>query len=157
MGIGKLPALIPRGDEAVFSDNHCEIDRVFSNFSRGVSGLGRAWTGALRPAMDVRDVGEAIEVSVELPGLADADVDVSVTDRLLKVSGEKKSGHERKEADCPVMERCYGRFSRSLTLSFAPDPEKIAAAFDRGVLTVTVPRPPEAASNGRMIRVKATA
>jgi HSP20 family protein len=127
MEIGKLPTLLPRDDDGVFSDLHREIDRVFSSFSHGFPVLGRAWTGTLRPIMDVKDTAKSIEVSVELPGLAEADVDVSVTDRLLKVSGEKKTEDERKEADYHVMERSYGKFSRSMTLPFAPPPEEATA------------------------------
>jgi HSP20 family protein len=157
MEIGKFPTLLPRDDDGVFSDLHREIDRVFSSFSHGFPVLGRAWTGTLRPIMDVKDTAKSIEVSVELPGLAEADVDVSVTDRLLKVSGEKKTEDERKEADYHVMERSYGKFSRSMTLPFAPDPEKVEAKFDKGVLTISVPKPPEEATATKKIEVKAKA
>ena len=104
--------------------------------------------------MDVKDTAKAVEVSVELPGLAESDVDVSVTDRLLKISGEKKTEDERKEADYHVMERSYGKFTRSMTLPFAPDPDKIEAKFDKGVLTVSVPKPPEEATGTKKIEVK---
>ena len=157
MEIGKLPTLLPRDDDGVFSDLHREIDRVFSSFSHGFPVLGRAWTGTLRPIMDVKDTAKAIEVTVELPGLAEADVDVSVTDRLLKISGEKKTEEERKETDYHVMERSYGKFSRSLTLPYAPDPDKVEAKFDRGVLTVSLPKPPEEATATKKIPVKAKA
>jgi HSP20 family protein len=157
MEIGKLPTLLPRDDDGIFSDLHREIDRVFSNFSHGFPGFARTWTGAMRPIMDVKDAGETLEVSVELPGLAESDVDVSVTDRLLKISGEKKSEEERKESDYHVMERSYGKFSRSMTLPFAPEADKISAKFDKGVLTVSVPKPPEEASATKKIEVKASA
>ncbi len=107
--------------------------------------------------MDIKDAGKALEVSVELPGLAEADVDVSVTDCLLKISGEKKTEEERKDTDFHVMERSYGKFSRSLTLPYAPDPDKIEAKFDKGVLTISVPKPPEEVTQTKKISVKATA
>lgn len=154
MELSKLPTLLPRDDDGVFSDLHREIDRVFSSFYHGFPMLGRAWTGTLRPIMDVKDTAKAFEISVELPGLAEADVDVSVTDRLLKISGEKKTEDERKEADYHVMERSYGKFTRSMTLPFAPDPDKIEAKFDKGVLTVSVPKPPEEATGTKKIEVK---
>ena len=157
MEISKLPTLLPRDDDGIFPDLQREIDRVFSSFSHGFPRLGRAWTGTLRPIMDVKDAEKTIEVLVELPGLAQADVDVSVTDRLLKISGEKKTEDERKEADYHVMERSYGKFSRSLTLPYAPDPDKIEAKFEKGVLTVSVPKPPEEATHTKKIPVKATA
>jgi HSP20 family protein len=157
MEIGKLPTLLPRDDDGMFLDLHREIDRVFSTFSHGFPMLGRAWSSTLRPIMDIKDAGKALEVSVELPGLAEADVDVSVTDRLLKISGEKKTEEERKETDFHVMERSYGKFSRSLTLPYAPDPDKIEAKFDKGVLTISVPKPPEEVTQTKKISVKATA
>ena len=152
---GKLPTA-PRGDgDTVFSALHREIDRVFSEFNRGFPKLPEFWGGALRPSMDVKDTGTAIEVSVELPGLSEKDVDVSVTERVLTVSGEKKSEKERKEADYHMMERSYGKFSRSVTLPFAPDAGKVEAKFTSGVLTVTVAKPPEAKSAVKKIAVKA--
>jgi HSP20 family protein len=55
------------------------------------------------------------------------------------------------------MERSYGKFSRSMTLPFAPDPEKVEAKFDKGVLTISVPKPPEEATATKKIEVKAKA
>jgi len=157
MELGKLPTLLPRDDDGVFTDLHREIDRVFSNFTQGFPRLGAAFGGMLRPSMDVKDAGKTLEVTLELPGMAESDVDVSVTDRMLKVSGEKKTEAERKDTDYHVMERSYGKFSRSLTLPFVPDPKKMEAKFDKGVLTITVAKPPEAAEKTRKIPVKAKA
>lgn len=151
----KLPTPARGDGDNIFSALHREIDRVFSEFNRGFPKLPEFWGGTLRPSMDVKDTGTAIEVSVELPGLTEKDVDVSVTERVLTVSGEKKSEKERKEDDYHVMERSYGKFSRSVTLPFAPDEKKVEAKFANGVLTVTVAKPPEATSAVKKIKVKA--
>ncbi len=152
---GKLPTRTGGDGNGMFSALHREIDRVFTDFTRGFPMLSEHWTGALRPSMDVKDTGDAVEVSVELPGLSEKDVDVSVTDRVLTVSGEKKSEKERDEDDYHVMERSYGKFSRSVTLPFAPDAGKVDAKFASGVLTVTVAKPPEAKAAAKKITVKA--
>jgi HSP20 family protein len=153
METSKLPSLFSREDTGIFSDLQREIDRAFSNFTKGFPMLGQAWGGMLRPSMDVKDAGKTMEVSVELPGLAEADVEVSVTDRTLKISGEKKTEEERKEADYHMMERSYGKFSRSITLPFAPDPKKVSAKFEKGVLTVSVTKPKEAVAETKKIPV----
>ncbi len=152
---GKLTTPARSDGDNMFSALHREIDRVFSDFNRGFPKLPEFWGGALRPSMDVKDTGAAIEVSVELPGLSEKDVDVSVAERVLTVSGEKKSQTERKDVDYHMMERSYGKFSRSVTLPFAPDAGKIEAKFANGVLTVTVAKPPEAKSTVKKIAVKA--
>jgi HSP20 family protein len=152
-----LPSL--RGGEP-FSALHREIDRVFSEFARsmpklGEPWLGEAWEGALKPSMDVKETDKAVEVTVELPGLSEKDVEVSVSDRVLTISGEKKTEEERKGENYHVMERCYGRFSRSVTLPFEPDSNKVEASFAKGVLTITLPKPPEVAAKSKKIAVKA--
>lgn len=147
-----LPSLTGREP---FSALHREIDRVFNEFTRAMPKLGEAWESALKPSMDVKETDKAVEVTVELPGLSENEVDVSVTDRVLTVSGEKKTEEERKEENYHVMERSYGRFSRSITLPFEPDPAKVEASFSKGVLTITLPKPPEAAAKTRKIAVKA--
>ena len=152
---GKLPTPAKGAGDNMFSALHREIDRVFSEFNRGFPKLPELWGGALKPSMDVKDTDTAIEVSVELPGLSEKDVDVSVTERVLTVSGEKKSETERKDENYHVMERSYGKFSRSVTLPFAPDAKKVEAKFANGVLTVTVAKPPEAKSAAKKITVKA--
>jgi HSP20 family protein len=154
MELGKLPTLTRGDGDGMFTALHREIDRVFSDFTRGFPKLPEPWGGALRPSMDVKDAGASLEITLELPGLREKDVDVSVTDRVLTVSGEKKSEAERKEADYHVMERSYGKFARSLTLPFAPDARKIEAKFANGVLTISVAKPPEEKSAAKKIAVK---
>lgn len=152
-----LPSLTSREP---FSALQREIDRVFNEFTRamptvGEPWLGEAWEGALKPSMDVKETDKAIEVAVELPGMTEKDVEVSVSDRVLTISGEKKTEEERKEENYHVMERRYGRFSRSFTLPFEPDPKKIEASFSKGVLKVTVEKPAEVAAKTKKIPVKA--
>ena len=120
-----------------------EFDDLMRDFSRQ---LPVAFTGAERvslPALDIAETKEAVEVTAELPGVADADVNVTVEGHALVIAGEKKSEKETKEKTWHVVERSFGSFRRIVPLTFAPDPAKVRAVFDKGVLHVTVDKPAE--------------
>lgn len=96
-------------------------------------------------ALDVSETPEAVEISTELPGVAEGDVHLSVEGQAVVISGEKKSestGEDKKKA-WHVVERSYGAFRRVVPLNFTPDASKIEAAFDKGVLHVKIGKPPE--------------
>ncbi len=149
-----LPITKDSSQERPFSALHREIDRVFNDFSRGFPVFGRHAAGVQTPKMDVKDVDGEIEVTVELPGMSEKDFEVSVECDRLTVSGEKKSESKREEDDYRIMERSYGKFTRSVTLQFEPDPDKVKARFDKGVLTLVLPKPPEQAAKAKKIVVK---
>ena len=107
-----------------------------------------------RPAIDVKETETGLTVTAELPGLSEQDVELSVDGDLLTIKGEKKSESTKDEKGWHVQERSYGAFVRSLHLPFAPKPDDVAAAFAKGVLTVTVPKPPEAAKPTSRIEIK---
>ena len=138
---------------------HREIDRVFDDFRQTPwLGFGRPNGGSrFAPLMDVAETDKAIEIKAELPGMSEADVDVSVVDNILSVKGEKKSETEKKDADYHMLERSHGAFTRSLTLPFEVDPDKVEARFDKGVLTITLPKPAEVAAKTRKIKIQSAA
>jgi HSP20 family protein len=107
-----------------------------------------------RPAIDVKETETGLTVTAELPGMSEQDVELSVEDDLLTIKGEKKSETTKDEKGWHVQERSYGAFVRTLQLPFAPKPEDVTAEFAKGVLTVTVPRPPEAAKPASRIAIK---
>lgn len=154
MDTEKLPATKGLSQESPFSTLHREIDRVFSDFSRGFPMLSHRLTGALSPSMDVKDAGDALEVTVELPGLSEKDFDVSIEEKTLSITGEKKTEKKRDQDDYRVMERSYGKFARSITLPFEPDADKVKASYEQGVLTLSLPKPPEEAKKVKKIAVK---
>ncbi len=155
--------LLPKlwGDEKgsdIFSALHKEIDRVFDDFH----GRG-SWpftaiagdNGKVTPRMDVKETDAALEVTAELPGVEEEDIDVSLTDEMLTVKGEKKSETEREEKDLRVVERSYGSFERSVRLPCAVKADEVDAQFKNGVLKITLPKSPEAAAKTKKIAVKA--
>jgi HSP20 family protein len=107
-----------------------------------------------RPAIDVKETETGLTVTAELPGMSEQDVELSVDDDVLTIKGEKKSESAKDEKGWHVQERSYGAFVRSLQLPFAPKPDEVKAEFAKGVLTVTVPKPPEAAKPASRIEIK---
>ena len=115
----------------------------------GRSGARHAWA----PPMDVRETDDAFEVAVDLPGLEPGDVSVTFEDGVLTISGKREVSTERSDETYHRIERSYGSFARSIRLPRTADGEKIEASFDKGVLTVTVPKAEVA--KPRTIEVKA--
>ena len=117
-----------------------EIDSIFDNFfgSHGVSRSTKnsAWT----PLVDVVDSDDHVEFHAEVPGLSEDDVQVSVTENVLTIKGEKKSESEDKNAGYRLVERSYGQFQRSFSLPKNLRTEDIDASFKRGVLIISVPK-----------------
>ncbi len=135
-----------------FTSLQREIDSLFDDFARGFPGFG---SQELMPAMDVTETDNEIEVTAELPGLEEKDVQINVADNVLTIRGEKKSGTEEKNKDYRLVERSYGSFYRTIELPAGVDPDKITAHISKGVLRVTVPKP--APAQVKKIAVKAAA
>jgi HSP20 family protein len=135
-----------------------ELDRAFDRFSGSSSRLrhavGEEITGELIPSLDVRESPREVVVKVELPGVRAEDVNVSIRDHLLVVKGEKSSEREAEEGDYHVTERSYGGFHRALNVPDSVDVDKIGAKLSGGVLTVTLPKKPEAVGASREIPVE---
>ncbi|ADZ71925.1 Hsp20/alpha crystallin family protein [Polymorphum gilvum] len=129
-----------------------EMNRLFGEVQKKLPDV--EWFGAGFPAIDVTETEAGLELTAELPGVAEKDIDISVSDRLLTIKGEKRAEKEIKEEDRHVTERSYGSFRRAMTLPFAPDPDKVEAHMDNGVLTVHLPKPVEAQEQTRKIEVK---
>jgi HSP20 family protein len=105
------------------------------------SGTQRA--SSLVPAMDAYRTEEGLVLKLELPGVAPDQVEINYDRGVLTITGERSSQDETKGDNYLRRERSVGRFSRSITLSDAVDPSKIAARFEHGVLELKVPTAPE--------------
>jgi HSP20 family protein len=112
------------------------VNRLFD--SGGPAGSTR-WV----PPMDLVEVDDHFVVRADLPGLREDDVAIEVQDGTLTISGERSAEHERAERGWFRVERSFGSFSRSLTLPDGVDPDGVSADFERGVLTVRIPKPEE--------------
>lgn len=136
-----------------------EVDRVFDDFARGFGGL-RPFANGWRSTMPVIDVAESdndVTITAELPGLDEKDFEVTLSGDLLTIKGEKKSAHDEKggNGESYYAERHYGAFSRAVRLPFDTKDEQVDAKYDKGILTVRVPKPADLQKPVRRIEVKA--
>jgi HSP20 family protein len=109
-----------------------ELNRLFAP-----AAAQRRWL----PAMDLAETADHFVLTADLPGLSEGDVKIEVEDRVLSISGERKSASEETKAGYRRVERAFGSFRRTLTLPEGVDGEAITAAFDKGVLEITIPKP----------------
>jgi len=144
-----------------------EVDRLFEDFQLGTwrSPFGRGafdvqpfWRGDLwsrAPAVDIIDKENAYELSAELPGTDENNIDVKFANGTLTIKGEKRDEREeKKKKNFYLAERRYGSFQRSFNVPEGVDAERIEASFKNGVLTVTLPKTPQARRNEKKIPVK---
>jgi HSP20 family protein len=110
--------------------------------------------GAGAPAINVAETNDAFEVTAELPGVDEKDINVSLDDNQLVISGEKKAESTKEEKDWHVEERSYGSFYRSMFLPFEPEEGAVEAHFDKGVLHLTIKKPAKAVKTTKTINVK---
>ena len=123
---------------ATFRD---EVNRLFDfSWPSRDSGLFSNWS----PALDVFDDKDNLVVKAELPGLKKDEIDLSLHDGVLTISGERKHEREQKEGGTFRSERFFGKFQRSVTLPTAVDANKVNASYKDGVLTVELPKAEEA-------------
>jgi HSP20 family protein len=132
-----------------------EVQKTFEDFSRR-SPLAGLSSEMLAPRIDIAESKDAINLTAELPGVDEKDVDVTLADGVLTIRGEKKAERDEKDKDknWHVVERSYGSFSRTISLPFDPDSAKVEAKFDKGVLHVHLPKPAEVAKKQQKIEIK---
>jgi len=157
------PAATKASQEPIALFRH-EMDRLFDNFFNGFGSFGTAlagngkdvWTG-LGPALDVKDTDKELVITAELPGVDEKDFDVTLVGDLLTIKGEKKHEHEEKNGEREYIERSYGAFSRTVRLPFEAGDQDVEAKFDKGVLTLTIPKPATLVESVKHITVKKAA
>ena len=132
-------------------DLHRQMNRLFDDLfdQDGDSGF-YARAGIAAPAMDLHQDDKQVEITAELPGVKEEDIDITIDDGVLTLRGEKKSTREDKESG--YRERSYGSFERRLTLPSNIDEDNCSADFKDGVLTITLPKSEDKA-RGRKIQL----
>ena len=141
-----------RGEEmSPFLTLHREMNRMFDDFFRGFDlapfGGGRqmGW-----PHVEVSETDKEVKVAADLPGLDEKDLALELANGMLTIRGEKRS--ETEDRDRLFSERFYGRFERRITVDEV-EPDKVAATFKNGVLTVTLPKTPKAQEQVKRIPI----
>jgi len=137
------PVMTPWSSFGRLSDLREEIDRLFeaplAELSR-TSNLLSGWT----PSLDVYEQKDNFVVKAELPGMRKEDINVSLHDGSLSISGERKSDSKHEDEEVYRAERFFGRFQRTVTLPAPVAADKVAAQYKDGILTVTLPKTEEA-------------
>ena len=143
----------------IFGTMRNEMDRMFERFEHGMPRLrspfthrnGHEW---MVPELDVHENAKQLTIDIDLPGVDEKDVTVTLANGLLTIKGEKKSGHEEKNENFYLCERSCGAFERTLRLPDTIDDSKLEAKFDKGVLRVVAQKRPEAVKADRKIEIK---
>lgn len=120
------------------------MNRLFDDvFSGAPMAWGGAEGGMLMPQMNVSESDQEILITAELPGVSEKDVDITLDDNLLTISGEKKYEKKDENENYHCIERSFGRFQRSLRMPHAVNPDEVQATFENGVLTIRLPKDEE--------------
>lgn len=150
---------------APFESLRRDVERLFEEFrpffwnapfmprsnELALSETGRNWL--LNPAFDVVENEKAYEIAAELPGVDEKSVEVKLNGHLLTIKGEKSEQKTDNNSDYHLSERRFGSFQRSFRLPHGVDQEKIEATFVKGVLTVRLPKNPDAQNAERKITI----
>lgn len=135
-----------------------DINHVFEDFwnkiENGWSGRSDV-IGTFGPSTDVTETDKSVDVSIELPGMTEKDIDISLSNDAMTIRGEKKIEHEEERKGVYMSERSYGSFYRTVPLPAGVDADKADAQFKNGVLTVSLPKTAEAQAKIKHIPVKA--
>ena len=110
------------------------------DLAQRAAGQGGFAQVALVPHMDVSETDTELRISAELPGVEDGDVEVTLHDDVLTIRGEKKLERVDERENYHFVERSYGTFQRSLRIPYSVKPEEVQASFERGVLSITLPK-----------------
>ena len=114
-----------------------EFDRLFDfSWPSRDTGLLGGWS----PALDVYDDKDNLVITLEVPGMKKEDIEISLHDGMLTVSGERKDEREQTEGQAFRSERYFGKFQRSLSLPTAVDANKVKASYKDGILTIRLPK-----------------
>ena len=142
----------------MFEEIRDEMNRVLERFESGwprwTSLAPLRWpTSLVVPDLDVHENDKSFTIEVELPGVEEKDVTVSVNNGYLTVKGEKKTEREVNKDNYHLAERSFGTFERSLRLPDSLDDSKIEANFTKGILKITAPKRADAKAE-RKIAIK---
>ena len=140
-----------------------EVDRLFEDFgpsawrfpfARPSLELPRLADWHIAPAVDVAEREKEYEITAELPGMEEKDIEIRLANHSLTIKGEKKEEKEERQKDYYVCERRFGSFQRSFAVPEGVDTDRIEASFSKGVLKVILPKTAEARKAEKKITVK---
>lgn len=163
--VSKTPRVVePRH---LFDSLRHQVDRLFEDFSSSPLHLPfarhsfevepfwqRELLGSGIPAVDITEKEQSFEITAELPGMDEKNINITLNNGNLVLKGEKKEESEGQQKGYYLTERHYGSFERIFSLPKGVDSEQIVAHFSKGVLTISLPKKPEACKPEKVIPVK---
>jgi HSP20 family protein len=136
-----------------------DMNRIFDNFFQSFENnifapfAETPSESMFNPCLDVTESDSELKVTVELPGLTDKDIDLSIANNYLNIKGEKRSEKEENSSGYYRMERHYGSFCRSIPLPCGVEPDRVDASFKQGVLTIKMPRTRQSQPEAKKIAI----
>jgi HSP20 family protein len=142
------------GEEDPFAMMRREMDRMLESFSRDWT-MPAVAAGFSSPKVDVAESAKGLEISAELPGIDQKDIQLDLADGVLTIKAEHQEEKEEKDEKkhYHLIERSRGSYLRRFAIPFEPDADKVNASFDKGVLKVMVPRSKAAEKNVKKIKI----
>ena len=134
---------------SIFDDMNRMMNTVFNN-NVYLPNIRESWT----PAVDINEDNTSFILTADIPGLNKSDIDISIEDNTMKLSGSREYKKTDEGIEYHYQERNHGKFFRSFKLPISVDEENITAAFKNGILTVILPKTEEAQPKTRSIMVK---
>jgi len=131
-----------------------EFNRMLDDFWLSPFGEASNWPGTYLPPVNVREEDNQVVASVEVPGMEEKDIEVTVRNDTVRICGEKKEEEKTRDEDFYRMETLYGRFDRVIDLPTEVQEDKVEATLKNGVLTIKMPKREEAKAKTRKIPVK---
>jgi HSP20 family protein len=163
------PSQLSARPKDFFGSLRDEVERVFEDFDRSFWGAPMRWRGpdrdafrgprlspAWTPSVDIAEKDNMFEVTADLPGIDEKNIEIKLSGGILTVRGTREEHKEEKKKDYYLSERQFGAFERSFQVPESVDSEKIDAHFKNGVLTVSLPKKPEAVKAEKKINIKAS-
>ena len=132
-----------------------EMNRMFDTFFEypfGLRPMGN-WE-SFAPSIDVYETDKEIKVDVELPGIDEKDIDITLGNNVLTISGKKETEETEKNKSFYRHERSYGSFRRSIQLPDDVDEDKIDATYNKGILKIVLPKTEQSVSLRKKIEIK---
>jgi HSP20 family protein len=144
-----------RKDNDIIREFQKQINKLFVNFSDDESFLFPSFEShsSFVPHFEISESDKEIDITAELPGIEEKDIDVSIDGNVLTIKGEKRVEHEDESKTCRISERRYGSFQRSFSLPDGLDLDKIDAKFKNGILKMFLPKTEESRKNVKKIKI----
>ena len=141
----------------LFDNLHEQVDRLFEEFTNGSSWPSPTrldWDNDMAPATDLSETEKFVEVAIDLPGVEEKDIDVTLSENILTVRASRQSEAEDKTKDYHRIERSYGSYQRRIPMPCQVLGDDVQASFKKGVLKITLAKAPEARNAQKKIEIR---